>query len=240
MQQNKHSTVASTQQRKPNPLDSSGNISRCSICESIFHLARKCPYVYENQSQTSEKTPETISLFQSPDHNIDEMRLFVGETFSCAVLDSGCTQTVCGRKWLDCYCESLSSEGIVEQKPSTAAFKFGNGKPVISDRKVVIPALIGSQKVNMETDVIDADIPLLMSKAAMKKAETVLNFNDDSVTMFGEHQQLLKTSSGHYAIPISRSRKVTESEKNPEVSEECCLLTINPKTRKEKEILVNK
>ena len=45
----------------------------------------------------------------------------------------------------------------------------------LSYRKVVIPAVSGSQKVNMEVDVIDADIPLLMSKAATKKAETVLN-----------------------------------------------------------------
>ena len=91
----------------------------------------------------------------------------------------------------------------------------------------------------LKDDVIDAHIPLLMSKAAMKKAETVLNLNDESVTVFGEQQQLLISSSGHYAIPVSKSRKVTESESNPDVSEECCLLTLNPKTRKEKETLVN-
>ena len=90
------------------------------------------------------------------------------------------------------------------QLSSTAAYKFGNGKPVVSDRKVVIPAVIGSQKVNLEADVWDADIPLLMFKAATKKAETALNFNDDTVIfcMFRELQQLMKTSSGHYPIPI--------------------------------------
>ena len=142
------------------------------------------------------------------------MRVFVGKTFSCPVQDSGCTQTVCVTNWLDCYCESLTNEGIIEQKPSTPAFRFRTGKPVIV-----------FQKVTMEADVIDADIPLLMSKAAMKKAETVLNLNDESVTVFGEQQQLLISSSGHYAIPVSKSRKVTESESNPDVSEELLAYT---------------
>ena len=51
----------------------------------------------------------------------------------------------------------------------------------MSEKNVVIPVVIGSKKVNVETDVIDADIPLLMSKVDMKRAETVLNFNEDTV-----------------------------------------------------------
>lgn len=73
----------------------------------------------------------------------------------------------------------------------------------------------------------------------MKKAETVLNFNKDSVTMFGE-QSLLKTSSVNYAIPITKSRKLYNSEVKQDVSEEYCLLTVDVKTRKEKENMVSK
>ena len=175
---------------------------------SKFHWARNCPDAYENQGLDPDKKTETLKLFQSPNHDVHEMKVFVGETLSCAVLDSGCTQTVCGRKWLDCYTDSLIDEDIIKEKPSTAAFKFGKGEPVMSEKKVIIPVVIGSKKVNLETDVIDADIPLLMSKAAMKKAETVLNFNEDSVTMFGEQQHLLKTSSGHYAIPLTIKEKL--------------------------------
>ncbi|CAB4016032.1 Hypothetical predicted protein [Paramuricea clavata] len=46
------------------------------------------------------------------------------------------TQTVCGRKWLDCYTVSLIDEDIIKEKPSTAAFR--------SEKKVIIPAVIGS------------------------------------------------------------------------------------------------
>ena len=113
-----------------------------------------------------------LSLFQSPNRQADEMKVFVEETLSCAVLDSGCTQTVCGRQWLECYRDSLSNEDIIEEKPSTAAFKFGSGKTIMSTTKLVIPADIGSKEVNLETDVIDVDIPLLMSKGVMRKADT--------------------------------------------------------------------
>ena len=237
--QNKDADTSNAQ-RRLNPLYSEGNVSRCNICDRKFHWARKCPDAYENQSQDSRGRTETISLFQSLNHYANDMRVFVGETLSCAVLDSGCTQTVCGRKWLECYRDSLSNEDIVEEKPSTVAFKFGSGKPVTSTKRTVILAVIGSKEVNLETDMIDVDIPLLMSKSAMKKAETVLNFNEDCVTMFGEQQPLLKTSSGHYAIPITTSRKVADSEANQNLSEEYCLLTSDVKTRKEKECVVKR
>ena len=237
--QNKDADTSNVR-RRLNPLDSEGNVSRCNICDSKFHWARKCPDAYENQSQHSREKTEKISLFQSPNHDANDMRVFVGETLSCAVLDSGCTQTVCGRKWLECYRDSLSNEDIVEEKPSTVAFKFGSGKPVTSTKRTVILAVIGSKEVNLETDMIDVDIPLLMSKSAMKKAETVQNFNEDCVTMFGEQQPLLKTSSGHYATPITMSRKAADSEANQDLSEEYYLLTSDVKTRKEKECVVNK
>ena len=35
---------------------------------------------------------------------------FVGETLNHAVLDSGCTENVCGTSWLENYLETLSEE----------------------------------------------------------------------------------------------------------------------------------
>ena len=61
---------------------------------------------------------------------------------------------------------------------------------------------MGNKKANLETDGVGVDIPRLLSKAAMKKAQTVFDFNIDIVTMFGQEQLLLRTFSGHNAIPI--------------------------------------
>ena len=36
-----------------------------------------------------------------------ELSVFVSESFDSAVIDTACTSTVCGRKWLDRYVSSL-------------------------------------------------------------------------------------------------------------------------------------
>ena len=98
------------------------------------------------------------------------MDCLLGETLNKALLDSGCARTVCGRVWLDAYVNSLSDKEkrLVEEKKSTNLFKFGDNKVIKSNKIVTIPAIIGKIKVSITTDVIDYEIPLLLSKEAMK------------------------------------------------------------------------
>ena len=58
--------------------------------------------------------------------------------------------------------------------------------------------------IKIISDVVDADIPPLLSKKAMKRAWTSLNFNDNTTEMFGKKIKMLCTMSGHYNIPILR------------------------------------
>ena len=108
-------------------------------------------------------------MFQSQNTDSDKVRQFVGETLNCAILDSGCSRTVCGQNWLKCFEDSLDEGVSIKKRSSCATFKFGNGGPVQSLKKVVLPVTIGNDKISLETDVVDTDIPLLLSKAAMKK-----------------------------------------------------------------------
>ena len=192
-----------------NPVDRDGNVTRCRICDSKFHWHQDCT--------VNPKGPEKITLFQAKDIDNEETRIFVGETLSCAVLDSGCSQTVCGKNWLECFQESLDEEENITEKQSHATFKFGNGGPVKSLKKVSLPVIIGTQAIDLETDVVDTDIPLLLSKNAMKKSSTVIDFNKDTATMFGEEQKLIRTSSGHYAIPLTKKRKIIENSSTEEM-----------------------
>ena len=56
--------------------------------------------------------------------------------------------------------------------------------------------------VTLNTDVVPSDIPLLLSRKSMKKANMTLDFKNDSAEIFGNVVQLMTTQSGHYAIPI--------------------------------------
>ena len=83
-------------------------------------------------------------------------------------------------------------------------FKSGDGNKLNSLYKVILPCVIANIEVSIITDVVDSDIPLLLSKDAMKRAGTCLNFEDDSFTMLKKKIPLSCTSSGHYYIPITK------------------------------------
>ena len=66
-------------------------------------------------------------------------------------------------------------------------------------------------QVKLEVDVIESDIPLLLSKKAMKKAGMSIDLKDDTVTVFGRREKLLTTSNGHYCLPLlERTDKAIE------------------------------
>ena len=92
----------------------------------------------------------------------------------------------------------------IPNEEGTKCFKFGDGLKVKSLKKVTLPCVIAKMNVKIKSDVVDADIPLLLSKTAMKRARMTLNFNNDTAEMFGKRIKLLCTTSGHYHVPISR------------------------------------
>ena len=212
-----------TTQKTPNPTGPNGKPRQCGVCSSIYHFARNCPETQESESSSNNvafvQQDEVISLFQGANDN-DSLKWFLGETIGCAVVDSGCSKTVAGSQWVDCFLESLDETEVkkIYTKESNETFKFGKGDSIRSSGKIVIPVEFGKQKVTIESDIVEADIPLLLSKEALKKAGTILDFNNDTALMFGEQQTLIETESGHYAIPLSVTKE------NNAVSEQISVL----------------
>lgn len=58
------------------------------------------------------------------------------------------------------------------------------------------------------TDVVDSDIPLLLSRTAMKTAGVKLNLEDDTAEILGKTMNLNVTSSGHNCIPIDKAEMI--------------------------------
>ena len=130
----------------------------------------------------------------------------VGECFGKALLDSACTKTVCGETWMKVYLDTLDENDmkLVETLHSDSKFRFGDGIEVKSTKLMKIPATIGKKKVMINTDVVRNDIPLLMSRSAMKRSNMVLDFVNDTVQVLGDTIRLESTFSGHYCIPLTR------------------------------------
>ena len=196
--------------RPMNPVGPDGSVLLCVACGSFRHLVANCPDSWENMgvnqvSVVEEETEKAVLFTGFP--NLSEMGC---EGRNCAVLDSACSSTVCGDKWLECYLESLDEQDSAEVKsePGTKWFKFGGGERLKSQRAYTIPAVLAGKKVLIKTDVVNSDIPLLLSMDAMKKAEVKLDMSNDMAEIFGVQLPLNHTSSGHYAIPIDKVREI--------------------------------
>ena len=193
---------------------------RCEFCESVFHTTHECPEKIYYQEEDYEEAPSyDIVLYQSNLVTDEDYRVFVAEASISAILDSGASSSVAGKKWLQSYIAGLpEKEQIkIEYRPSSSSFKFGNDKKYRSEHKVVIPARIGDKSVNIVTDVVDTEIPLLLSKDAMKRAFTEIDFVSDTVKMFGVQQNIEITSSGHYALPLNSSKHILKQAESKEI-----------------------
>ena len=234
--------VQGARKKGKNPLDQYGNMTTCLECGSRNHWLNDCPdrksgdrskqtFFHECSNYGASGDVPTheccdynydegdenfqITLFQS---NFDEpgrLKSLVGESLNCGVLDSGASKTVCGKPWFKAYLESLREvdKKRVSYESSMNIFKFGDGKKVGSLKRATIPAVIGSVETTITTDIVDSDIPLLLSRSSMKRAGTELNFKDDTVSILGQNLPLRVTNSGHYALPISRNQYLLEKVK---------------------------
>ena len=82
-------------------------------------------------------------------------------------------------------------------------FRFGDGIDVNSTETVKLPAVIGTKKVMIEANIVKNDIPLLLSRTSMKRAEMALDFETDTAKALGNKVNLHCTSSGHYCLPLT-------------------------------------
>ena len=133
-----------------------------------------------------------------------DMRELSMETVGHAVLDSGCSQTVCGVEWLESFLDTLNDKEkeMVIYENSNSVFKFGDGKLWNSIKSAVLPVELAGKNVKIRTDVVEPNIPLLLSRNSMKKSSMMINFFEDTVVVFGQSLKLTTTTSGHYTIPL--------------------------------------
>ncbi|CAG2196704.1 unnamed protein product [Mytilus edulis] len=145
----------------------------------------------------------SITIKQEPQPPVGEISVL--ESACSAIIDTTCirTRTVCGENW---FKQLLERTGDITTVTSSRAFKFGDGKVVNSFMRATIPAQIGSINCKIETEIVKADIPLLLSEASLKKAGTVLDLKNHRAFMFNIPVELEFTSSGHYCVNIVKTK----------------------------------
>ena len=86
-------------------------------------------------------------------------------------------------------------------------FKFGGETCFKSKGEYSLPAVIAGKEVMIKTDVVESDIPLLLSRTAMKRAAIKMDLENDTATIMGK-EVALNLTSDHYCIPIDKSEEV--------------------------------
>lgn len=228
--------------RGTNPLNKFGKRTKCAICQSVFHWVKDCPHkddreganIVDTRSCQNEKSTEVgkgsetfencnLTLFtKESQEELNENQVLVAESLGTAVLDTACTKTVCGQVWFDHYRELLSDveKQALNIQNSRVGFRFGDGVRQFSTKKAKLPAVIAGVECQIETEVVEADIPLLLSKASLKKAGAILNLQHDSAILFGKEIQLEFTSGGHYCVslrPCGMSAYTIQNDTDPVV-----------------------
>ena len=196
---------------RTNPIDyKTGQPSRCSICGSTYHWVRNCP------EKTQRSKMQNFTAFAKSSLQEAYASALAGETVQGGILDSGCTRTVCGRKWYEEYVNNLAAEDRrrVKEYESHVPYQFGGEAVRYSNMSVDLPVWVAKQKCMMEVEVVDSELPMLISKKAMKSVGMIINFSRDTATLNGVEFDLDVTSSGHYLLPLTEKRsQLVEADK---------------------------
>ncbi|XP_045105480.1 uncharacterized protein LOC123500989 [Portunus trituberculatus] len=213
-----------------NSADRFGNVRKCFICGSEYHLSPACTrsvYV-TNYTEDEYKEAESYAVVE----NSTVMPVLMAESVSYAILDTACNTTVCGIDWLESYTQTLSEEekSKIEEQESGTVFRFGDGVEYKSMKKVKFPVNIIGNRASVTSDVVDCSIPLLFSKKAMKRAQMKIDLENDTAIIHGKTVDLSCTPSGHYYLPI-RDKKETWK-----ITQEIMLTLGNDEKEKRKKI----
>ena len=213
-----------------NPRDEYGNHMKCIICQSNMHFKKDCPHrrqeIYHCEIDDETPVKEVYKLDYTQDENC-----FMSETTHAAVLDSACSKTVAGRAWKDMYLSSLNNKENIKIYPSkNTYYKFGSGEKVVAKEIMEIPCIIGGINRTIRTDIVESDIPLLLSKPDMKKMGFKINLENDTLEVNGKSIDLDTTAGGHYFIPLQECQVKIENIN----------LITELSTFKEKEKVINK
>ena len=93
---------------------------------------------------------------------------------------------------------------FVKETSTNTKFKFGDGAECVSKSLVKLPVVIGNVKGSIETNVVENEIPMLLTQKSLKSAGCNLDFTTDTATLLRQNIKLTKTNTGHYCVPLSK------------------------------------
>ena len=197
------------QDKKMKKMGHDGKPHRCFDCDSKYHYkgAKECEFSKDRSRSSSSSSSSSVGETMLTQDSVFAAVVgdFTKECHGAAALDSCCTASVAGQKWMDTYLESLDRKNrkkVVGPFKSSRTFQFGNSESLTAGTAYKIPGIIGGHKVHIHVDIIASDIPLLLSKSSMEKAKTQMDFKEKTIVMFGQSIPMITSKAGHPIVHI--------------------------------------
>ena len=192
---------SSSFRRGENPTNQEGVVMRCHECDSTRHFVFDCPH------RRVENANIAVHLTLLTGSTTEEQHALLKKTLGKGILDTACTKTVAGQTWIDEYLQLLSeTERNTVEKSATSSktlYRFGDGIESRSKKVIRIPMNIYGKQITVEVDVVDNEIPLLISRPTMSRLGMVVDTRQHCVEIDGKVFKLEFNTSGHYVIPVS-------------------------------------
>ena len=124
--------------------------------EEVSVLESQVEEVGDVELESGESDDVEVVLVDQQADSSDALEKLVSETLNCGTVDSGCSLTVCGENWLQCYLDMLPPEVVqnIEKLATNKAFKFGDSRVFRSLFQINLPVVIGGLQAHILSDVI--------------------------------------------------------------------------------------
>ena len=244
---------------RKNPLEKVGDNyipRKCWKCRCNHTVSCNCPCVYhyapdctENKKSQEKGSKADLGLFMEAsvkpllekkedekvlvvDESIEELALVTSEEAD-ALVDCACPTTVSGKRWIEEFCKNLEAiyKSMVKRFDSEKMYKFGGGEKRKSLEKIVFPCQLAGKNVLIETEVVEADFPLLLGNSLLKKVDAVLYISREKAVIMGCEVRMQETSSGHFSIRVEHPKSSMEFSLI-----DTCLITDSISAVKDKEL----
>ena len=100
--------VFAVSNNRRNPVGRDGRVTTCNTCGSMIHWMRDCPHDNTTADKLQESENKVHITLMASGITTDRMDDLLGESIGSVVLDSGCSQTVCGLQWLYSFLDTVT------------------------------------------------------------------------------------------------------------------------------------
>ena len=135
------------------------------------------------------------------------LRHLCSDSCGSGIIDLGCTDTLCGERWLQSYLRILVPNGVdLVRRTSNAWFVFGNDGVQHAMYQLDLPMRLAGAVRFLRTRVVPRETPLLIGRKSLAPMHMWIDAASNVVTVNLSKEDVAvpcsSSASGHLVLPL--------------------------------------